>query len=35
MDSVGVIVGMFLACRIHCVSTGVGRRANLSIVLMR
>ena len=34
-DSVGVIVGMFIARRIHCVSSGVGRRENLSIVLLR
>ena len=34
-NSVGVIVGIVLACRIHCVSNGVGRRGNLSIVLLR
>ena len=26
--------GIFIACRIHCVSSGVGRRGNLSIVLL-
>ena len=34
-DNVEVIVGIFLVCRIHCVSSGVERRGNLSIVLLR
>ena len=34
-DSAGAIVGIFLACRIHCVSSGMRRRGNLSIVLLR
>ena len=31
----GVNIGMFIACNIHCVYSGVGRRNNSSCVLMR
>ena len=34
-DSVEVNIGIFLACIIHCVSSGVGARRNASSVLMR
>ena len=33
-DSVGVRIGIFLACSIHYVSSGVGRRENSSNVLL-
>ena len=34
-DSVGVNVGICLACSIHCVSSGVGGGGNASSVLLR
>ena len=34
-EVVGVIVGIFCAWRNHCVSSGVGRRGNISSVLLR
>ena len=30
-----VSVGILCVCRIHCVSSGIGRKENLSSVLMR
>ena len=34
-DNIGVNVGMFLACILHCVSNGVGARGTTSSVLLR
>ena len=34
-NNAGVSICIFLACNIHCVSNGVGRRRNSSSVLIK
>ena len=34
-EVVGVIVGIFCACCVHCLSSDVGRRGNFCIVLFK